>query len=414
LENNLGRNKWVGLFEPRFYDLCDFRDVKLNFMQDKDLELNIEGKFIGGVMPQEDDARDFAFTAVAPFDWKMGFDIRKVLAVREICKDQEEFFGTRGRNGWGVERYKEIIKIFNDKKLRPYKIPVKNQGSSGSCTGQALAYYLEVLNFIETGEWVKISARDVYAYTSIGFGKGGYLRDALKLAVERGIGSEDLVPCYDTFKLSDGSLVVNAMTETEYLVKPIESPELIAVRKSLQGKEYRSIAGSGKELMDVMAWAMLLGLGNYFAVNGENNGTWQSEYPKPPVGSGKWGHALFAGVAELDSDEKPYIGDLNSWGNDTGVDGWQKLKEDYFITNNIQSPWTYIDKDNNYNNMAKANVKIIKDKNSPAVGIWLPALSPQALESLCLNFGIETPKLPDGSIDWKSWVDGELTITKAS
>jgi len=62
--------------------------------------------------------------------------------------------------------------------------------------------------------------------------------------------------------------------------------------------------------------------------------------------------------------------------------------------------------------MKNNNVKVIKDSNSPAVGIWLPALSQEALESLCMNFGIEIPKKADGSVDWNSWIEGTLTLNK--
>jgi hypothetical protein len=291
--------------------------------------------------------------------------------------------------------------------IAPFKIPIKNQGASSSCTGQGLSYYLQVLNFIETGKMTKISARDIYAYISLGKGVGAYLRDALKLAVGRGIGTEDLVPCYITFNTSNGP-VSNPMTEDEYLIKPDDTEALVAIRTAMQGKEYQTLTEAIS--MDAMAWQMLLGFGTYFAVDGDNNGTWGSEYPQPPK-TRTWGHALFGGRAGLDKDGKPFIGDLNSWGNGVGVQGWQKIKSNYFEAGAISQPWTLIDKNNNWN-MTKSNIKIIKDANSPAVGIWLPAMTPQALESYCLNFGIDVPRKADGSIDWTKWVDGTLTLKK--
>jgi len=152
-----------------------------------------------------------------------------------------------------------------------------------------------------------------------------------------------------------------------------------------------------------------MGLGTYFAVDGSNNGTWTSEYPQPPK-TREWGHALFGGRAGLDKDGQPFISDLNSWGT-IGVDGWQKLKNNYFEAYAVYTPWTLIDKNNNWN-MTKSNIKIIKDANSPAVGIWLPALSPQALESYCLNFGIDVPKKADGSIDWDNFINGTLSLKR--
>lgn len=360
----------------------------------------VDGKFGTGALPGKEDKRDIAFASVAPFDWELGFDIELLLGYRATCSTEAQFWGKNGREAWGVARYKEIVDEVKKKAIRPHFIPLKNQGQSSSCTGQGLSYYLEVLNFIETGNWVKISARDVYAYISLGKGRGAYLKDAINLAVKRGIGTEDLVPCYNG---------QTPYSEDQYLVKPNETKELTAIRTALQSKEYQLVTTQwGLGRMEAMAWQMLLGFGTYFAVDGENNGTWASEYPQPPVNK-NWGHALFGGKAGIDKDGKNFIGLLNSWGN-VGVNGWQKLKANYFQANAVITPWTLIDKNNNWNNMTKSNVKIIKDENSPAVGIWLPALSQQALESYCQNFGLEVPKKTDGTVDWDKWIQGTMRL----
>lgn len=57
-----------------------------------------------------------------------------------------------------------------------------------------------------------------------------------------------------------------------------------------------------------------------------------------------------------------------------------------------------------------SNAKIIKDKNSAAVGIWIPAISPDAITSYCLNFGITVPKKENGDIDWDKFINGELVL----
>jgi len=360
-----------------------------------------------GALPQKEDKRDRAFSAPAPFDWELGFDIELLLGFRAICKDEAEFFGSRGREGWGLERYREIVEEVKKKNIQPFKIPVKNQGASSSCTGQGLSYYLEVLNFIETGNWVAISARDIYAYIALS-GGGAYLRDALKIAVNRGVGTEELVPCYHRQVVND-RLFIDPYTENEYLEKPEETEALVAIRTALQSKEYKLVIGSGEERMEKMAWAMLMGFGVYFAVDGENGKNWVGEYPQVPENP-TWAHALFGGKAGIDKNGNKFVGPINSWGT-VGVNGWQKLLVDYFKADFVYSPWTLIDKNNNWNNMInEKNVKIIKDKNSPAVGIWLPALSPEALESYCLNFGIKVPRLADGTIDWENWIEGELSL----
>ncbi|NCD40594.1 MAG: hypothetical protein EOL88_00730 [Bacteroidia bacterium] len=357
---------------------------------------------------QMEDKRDRAFASVAPFDWELGFDIELLLGYRAICKDEAEFFGIRGREGWGVDRYREIVDEVKKKNIPPFKIPVKNQGISSSCVGQALSYYLEILNFIETGEYKKISARDIYAYISLGEGVGAYLRDGLKLTCNRGVGTEELVPCYHEFE-TDHGIVRNPYSEKEYLEKPEETDELKEVRSILKSKEYKSVKGFGPELMDKMAWAMLMGLGVFFAVDGENGRGWTSEYPQIPL-EVAWSHALFGGKAFLENNKKT-ISPINSWGNSCGVEGWQKLQSDYFAGYFVYSPWTLIDLNNNWNDMSNnQNVKIIKDENSPAVGVWLPFLSPEAMESVCLNFGIEVPKNEKGEIEWDKAIQGTLKL----
>ena len=365
----------------------------------------VEGQFGTGAPQQPVDNRDLPFASSAPFDWELGFDIELLLGYRATCEDKIEFFGHRGSEGWGVNRYKEIIEIIREKNIPSFYIPAKNQGASSSCTGQGDTYYLSVLNFIETGEWVEISARDVYSYISLGHGVGAYLRDAMKLNVGRGIGTEKLVPCYHEIQMDYG-VVKSPFTEKEYLEKPEETDELDICREMLQSKEYQSISGAGEYKMDAMAWGMLMGFGVYFAVNGQNGKGWMSEYPQVPDVR-EWGHALYGGKAFLQNGDK-VLSHINSWGKSCGYNGWQKLKKDYFISNNVRDLWTLIDKDNEYNNMTKSNVKIIKDKNSPACGIWLPATSPEALESYCLNFGLEVPRLESGEIDWSAWIDGTL------
>lgn len=365
-----------------------------------DTTLLAEGQFGTGAIDQIEDKRDKTFRANIPFDWALGFDIELLLGYRKTVT-YEEFWGVYGPEGWGLERYKEIVEEVKNKGIPPFKMPTKNQGASSSCTGQGLAEYLSVLNFIETGEWLEISPRDIYAYISLGWGKGAYLRDALKLSCSRGIGTEELVPSYTYFDTDNGPYQV-PMTEDEYLVKPEETDQLIAIRTALQSKFYRSITSSGEALMEDMAWAILMGFGCYFAVYGTNNGTWTSEYPQPPIGVPNdqiWGHALYAGKALLDSkDNQPAIFDKNSWGDSIGVDGWQKLKLNYFKSGNVISPWTLIDKENKH--MQTTNVLVLQKENKSDIVIALPVRDEAAMLSYGLNFGFEVPTKADGSVDW--------------
>jgi len=79
-----------------------------------------------------------------------------------------------------------------------------------------------------------------------------------------------------------------------------------------------------------------------------------------------------------------------------------------YAHNKIFSPMLYTVNFKKY----MTNIKIIKDSESASVGIWLPALSEEALKSYCLNFGITVPTKPDGGVDWENWIDGELKLKK--
>lgn len=360
-----------------------------------------------GAIQDEIDNRDLAFSSVAPFDWELGFDIELVLGYRQSVT-YDQFWGTRGRSGWGVLRYAEIVKECREKNIKPFLIPVKDQGGSSSCTGQALATYLSVLNMIETGQWVEISPRDIYAYISLGKDKGARLRDALKLATKRGVATRELVPCY---------INNEPMTEEQYLEKPEETEAIKAVRIALQSKSYTVINGTPAERMEAMAWATLLNFGCYFGVSGESNGTWRKEWPQPPIKRG-WGHAIFCGKAGTYAGKKA-IELLNSWGDKTGSRGWQKLGENYFnavLTDGadaVFNPWTLADKPNapvTNEPMDNEFVKIIKDKNSSAVGFWIPCTSPDALKTLALGFGKVIATKDDGQVDFEKTIEGTLEL----
>lgn len=369
-----------------------------------------EDQIVGGAIPDEQDDRDFAFGSVAPYPFDIGFDIEMILGYRATCKNEAEFFGAYGRAGWGIERYKEIKKTCEEKKVKPFSIAPKNQGAQMSCTGQASSQYLSVLNFIETGTWVEFSARDIYSAITLGEGKGARLRDAMKRCVDPGVATEELVPTYESF-MTDHGLVRNPITEKQACVKPEDTDEVKAIRKIMSSKEYRTVVRQNTEMMDAVAWATLQGFGCFFGVIGENNGTWMSENPQPPKTNG-WGHALFVGKVGTNYGA-PYVGVINSWGNGVGAGGWQRLSANYFLTivdgqNAVFNPWTLIDKPN----MSETNAVILKDVNSNTVGIFLPCTNPEALKSLAFNFGMGELPSNENGLDWDALIKGEYQLKK--
>lgn len=232
------------------------------------------------------DIRDYKYNAPrGAFDWKEGYDITKVIGRDLVTKDQ---------NG------------------------------SGSCGGQAWSYYGEVLEAIATGTYEPRSARWIYAHTRVPSG-GSWGRDNCDFVIKNGFAEEADAPSYD-----DG-------------VPPTESFMAKVPTLSKTGIERAEISRALSYLrvtpdIDIVAQAIADNHGCVLTVEGEDNGTWRSNYPKPPKVKA-WAHYVYAGKVKM-IREKKYIGIKNSWGLLVGDRGWQWIGEDYFTTGNVREAWT--------------------------------------------------------------------------
>ena len=298
--------------------------------------------------------------------------------------------------GYDVEKELDITLLFKD------------QGSTGSCNGQGWAYYIAVLNAIETGVYDEASAKAFYSQIFINQPSGGsYVRDGAKLAVNWGALLEKIVSSYVTFTTQDINgtrLITNPPTEEFIRDLSWKTPEMDKLAKNLQAKEYRRI--NGIRTMDLFAKAIRDNHGVVSGLYGENNGTWRGLEPKPPVNR-KWGHLIYLG--KFGTDEKgKYIATPNSWGKRKGdalhPDGWQKLREDYFKSGNMFSPWTLTDKPNkdNQENMPKTLTKIFNEENSKRIWVSQEATSEDALYAMMRNAGLQPPMINGkaNTIDW--------------
>lgn len=251
------------------------------------------------------DVRDYQYDHLvlgAPqFDWRVGYDIELALG---------------------------------------FKLPVKHQNGSLSCVGQATATLAYVLNAFELqtlygyGERLQkaipeLSAKSIYSQIAL-FGGRAYIRDAMKLLVNYGVNREIEVPSY-----YDG----RPPTERFIAETSWKNDELKLLASNFKAKEYRTIRSSNS--IDLVAEAITMNGGVILGVDGENNGTWTSKFPVPPLTT-EWGHAMYAGKARL-INGKRYIGVLNSWGEDIGENGWQWLGEEWFTSGHVFSPWTVVD-----------------------------------------------------------------------
>jgi len=246
------------------------------------------------------DLRDKKYEDVAlgaaPVDWNKGYDIEKELN---------------------------------------FTLPIKNQGQSLSCTGQGGSYYFGILNLVELKEYIEVSAKSLYSQIFLPNG-GAYIRDIFKLCVDWGAVYESLVSSYKNGKLPTEDFMRELSWKNE---------EIDKIAKVLQAKEYRVI--EARDNMDLFAMAIRDNYGVVGGVHVGNNGSWRTNEPTPSDRIN--GHCIYYGKFGIDEKGK-YIATPNSWGerkkDELHLDGWQKLRQDYFNKLYQFNPWVMVDKPN--------------------------------------------------------------------
>ncbi len=233
------------------------------------------------------DSRDLKLKDIAgatlPFSWDKGFDVEEKLG---------------------------------------FKIKIKDQGASFSCGGQAWSYLAEVLEALSTNSYEPRSAKYIYAQTAVE-GGGSYGRDNCEILQSQGSARESVLPSYPNTEVN--------LTAAIDITNPVRDD----AKKSIF-YPYAHAEGD----IDSIAQAIRDHNGVVLGVDGENNGTWISAFPKPPKII-QWRHWVYAGKAKV-IDGKKFIGIANSWGEDVGEKGWQWISEDYFTTGHVFDNWTHI------------------------------------------------------------------------
>lgn len=238
-----------------------------------------------GALEDSYDIRDYQYAGSSPFDCQAGFNVLDVVGNDLVTKDQ---------NG------------------------------SYSCGGQAWAYYGEVLETVATGTYEPRSARWIYSQTFVeGGGSSG--RNNSDVVTKQGWALEKHALSYDNGK---------PPREAFMRLKPFLSPEAKESMEVSKALSYLQVRGD----IDVVAQAIRDNYGCVITLAGQDNGTWRSEFPKPPNNK-DWFHHLYCGKAKMIGGKK-YIAVKNSWGNDTGKEGWQWIGEEYFTTGNVRGGWT--------------------------------------------------------------------------
>lgn len=249
-----------------------------------------EEKFGKGGLKDTLDVRDYKFSQIAgslpPFDWNLGYDIEKVIGK---------------------------------------KIKVKDQNGSGSCGGQAWAYYGEVID----PDYEEKSAKFIYAQTHV-LPAGSAGRTNCELVVNKGWGDESLTPSYD-----------NGLPPSEIFMQDIAS---ISNKAFLDAFTDRALSYANTSInIDAVAQALRENKGVIIGITGKNNGTWTSIFPIRPnvIDNNCWNHWVYIGKAKLINGKK-YVGFLNSWSESVGEKGWQWISEEYLQYPYVWSTWTMV------------------------------------------------------------------------
>ncbi len=269
----------------------------------------VEEKFgKGGIREDIPDPRDYEWgkdvgAASPPVDWSAGFDVEKVISSK-----------------LGID----------------FKLPVKNQGISSSCGGQAWAELGQVLDTMNDGSTEEKSAKFIYNQTHVGTGGSGG-RENCAVFINKGMGNEVDCPSYEN----------GLPGSEEFYIRPNSIPP-IAFTNALKdmGLAYANVLVRDPE---TIATAVRDNNGCIFGVTGSNNGTWRTAHPQPPsTFANSWNHWLYCGKFRMRNGKREF-GVLESWGDKVGEKGWQWLDEDYITTFILGYPvifsiWTMVAK----------------------------------------------------------------------
>jgi len=219
----------------------------------------------------------------------------------------------------------------------------KDQGASSSCVGQGFAYYLEVLNKIETGNNVELSARDNYSKIFLS-GGGAYLVDACKKIKNQGCVIEKDATSYE-----------NGAEPSEKFMRTRDD-----ITSSEQDNGMTFLAKSYFTMSSTVAnikRAIYEGNGCCVACTGDNAG-WQTADIQLPK-SNDWGHCVF--LTGYDDTTKKFKF-KNSWGKEWRDNGSGYLPYEYVEKGFVSNAYVLVDASNSYYTSLLSIIENLKNK----------------------------------------------------
>lgn len=260
---------------------------------------NFPANFNPGAIEHGPDARDIPYGALIPkaynIDWANDFDLLKHIGL---------------------------------------DLPIKDQGASSSCVGQASSYLAEIAEFKETGIFTRLSARDIYSRIYLTPDGGAYGYKGLSTVVNRGVATDERVLSYE-----NGNPPSEAFMRTRD-----NSPESVHDALVHKGKNYATLDMTN---IDELAYAIENQGGIVFGVAGSNPG-WQNGMVRPPnPGETRWGH-YHLGTRRVTINGTRYIVGPNSWSKYWGENGYTYFPESYFSGGFAFDGFTLVDLPNSW------------------------------------------------------------------
>ena len=193
------------------------------------------------------------------------------------------------------------------------RFPIGDQNKSGSCVAWTIAKLFGVESFLESGYFRFNSARDIYSQRP-NQGPGMYIRDGMKIGVNKGVTLEALMP-----SLRQSETQMSQRTDAR-----IDCEQIALIYKMKNFLSVSSQFDSQAGVIEFTKKALAIG------VKGSNQGWTVSDgFVRPPkLGEHVWHHALAAVDFGLINGKKYIVVD-NSWGEDFGNRGQAYLGENY-------------------------------------------------------------------------------------
>jgi hypothetical protein len=298
-------------------------------------------------------------------------ELKKDKKVLRICSSEPFDWLT----GWDFEKKYGI------------KIPFKNQQNSQSCGGQAGSYATAVAEIVSEQDknYIEDSAKALYSQIFMPNGGGCTEIDLIKLLTNWGCLVESLVPSHK----SDGTTDESFMEDKSWI-----NDKMNEMAKSMKIYQPAIVENT------MEAWAQAIRDHGFLivAVQGSNNGTWNSNEPKPPT-KPTWGHFLCFMKAGTDSSGK-FVSTPNSWGDCRShdllhSDGWQKFRQNWFDSGMIWTAYTFHELKTNNNTMTFRLITMEGDANRTV--FWVgndqvrrPFMTASQYTQMCAALGFDS------------------------